>query len=85
MGTNGQDEQHKAEILKQAQAFAAQHLRSSAAEFDKKEEIPRDVINRLVEDLRERKRLSGDRPEDNELALMIIDEYIQFPPPAPGP
>jgi hypothetical protein len=35
----------------------------------------------LVEDLRSRGRITGDTPPSRELALMIIDEYIRFPPP----
>jgi hypothetical protein len=34
----------------------------------------------LVEDLRSRGRITGDTPPTRELALMIIDEYIRFPP-----
>ncbi len=34
----------------------------------------------LVEDLRSRGRITGDTPPSRELALMIIDEYIRFPP-----
>jgi len=36
------------------------------------------VVDRLVEDLRERERL-GDRPPDRELVEILIDEYIHFP------
>jgi hypothetical protein len=35
----------------------------------------------LVDDLRARGRINGDVPSSRELALMIIDEYIRFPPP----
>jgi hypothetical protein len=42
-----------------------------------------DVIERLTEDLRERGRLTGERPDDTPLALMLIDEYIHFPEPRP--
>lgn len=38
-----------------------------------------DAVDRLVEDLRERGRLSGDRPADRQLAMMLIDEYVRFP------
>jgi hypothetical protein len=34
----------------------------------------------LVEDLRSRGRITGDTPASRDLALMIIDEYIRFPP-----
>lgn len=40
------------------------------------------VLERLIDDLRARGRLRGERPGDHELALMLIDEYIHFPPPA---
>ena len=40
---------------------------------------PEDVIDKLVEDLRERGRISGARPDDTALALMMMDEYINFP------
>lgn len=38
------------------------------------------VIERFVEDLRERGRFS-DRPSDDALARMIVDEYVKFPAP----
>jgi hypothetical protein len=41
------------------------------------------VVARLVEGLRERGRLGGEPPDDTDLALLLIDEYIQFPPPVP--
>lgn len=38
------------------------------------------VLTRLVEDLRERGKISGaELPDDTELALLMIDTYIQFP------
>lgn len=39
------------------------------------------VIDQLVEDLRARGRISGARPDDTELALLMMDEYICFPGP----
>jgi hypothetical protein len=42
------------------------------------------VLEVLVADLRRRGRITGDVPKDLDLALTIIDEYIQYPPPAPG-
>jgi hypothetical protein len=36
----------------------------------------------FVDDLRARGRITGDVPPSRDLALMIIDEYIRFPPPA---
>jgi hypothetical protein len=38
------------------------------------------ILDRLVDDLRARGRLAGDRPAPTDLALLIIDEYIKFPP-----
>jgi hypothetical protein len=35
----------------------------------------------FVDDLRARGLITGDAPPPRELALMIIDEYIRFPPP----
>jgi hypothetical protein len=40
------------------------------------------ILARLVDDLRARGRLAGERPEPTELALLLIEEYIRFPPPA---
>lgn len=37
------------------------------------------ILARLVDDLRARGRLSGDRPAPTDLALLLIDEYIKFP------
>ena len=37
------------------------------------------ILDRLVDDLRARGRLTGDRPAPTDLALLIIDEYIKFP------
>ncbi|HYV59103.1 MAG TPA: hypothetical protein VFA62_03455 [Acidimicrobiia bacterium] len=36
----------------------------------------------FVDDLRARGRITGDAPPPRELAVMIIDEYIRFPPAA---
>ena len=39
------------------------------------------ILDRLLDDLRSRGRVKGDRPESNrELAEMLVDEYIKFPP-----
>ncbi len=40
-----------------------------------------ETLATLVDDLRARGRIDGDTPPSRELALMIIDEYIRFPPP----
>jgi hypothetical protein len=40
---------------------------------------PAIVVDRLARDLRERGRITGDTPDDHELSLLIIDEYIRFP------
>ena len=42
------------------------------------------VLEVLIADLRRRGRIAGDVPKDADLALAIISEYIQYPPPAPG-
>jgi len=41
------------------------------------------ILDRLVDDLRARGRVRGDRPAPTDLALQIIDEYIKFPAPPP--
>ncbi|MDP1794393.1 MAG: hypothetical protein Q8K63_09685 [Acidimicrobiales bacterium] len=38
------------------------------------------VLNKFIADLRARERILGPIPSQSELALMIIDEYIVFPP-----
>lgn len=40
------------------------------------------ILDTLVADLRERGRVGDRLPDDRELALLLIDEYIHFPPPA---
>ncbi len=42
------------------------------------------VLEVLSEDLRRRGRIEGALPGETDLALMIIGEYIQYPPPAPA-
>ena len=42
------------------------------------------MVDRFVDDLRERGRIDGARPGNPDLALLIIDEYIKFPEPAAG-
>ena len=41
------------------------------------------ILARLVDDLRGRGRIEAETPAPRDLALMIIDEYIRFPAPAP--
>ncbi len=41
------------------------------------------VLERLIEDLRGRGRLEGPLPDETALALLLIDEYVHFPPPRP--
>lgn len=41
------------------------------------------VLEVLISDLRRRGRIADAVPNDTDLALMIISEYIQYPPPAP--
>jgi hypothetical protein len=40
---------------------------------------PEDVIDKLTSDLRARGRITGDRPDDTALAMLMMDEYIRFP------
>ena len=40
------------------------------------------VLATLEEDLRERGRLKDARPPNRELAEILVDEYIRFPPPS---
>jgi hypothetical protein len=42
------------------------------------------VVDRLVRDLRERGKVRGDTPADDELVNLIIDEYIPYPAAAPA-
>jgi hypothetical protein len=42
------------------------------------------ILDALLRDLRERGRLGAALPDETQLALTMIDEYIHFPPPA-GP
>jgi hypothetical protein len=42
------------------------------------------VLEVLTADLRRRGRIQGETPKPTDLALAIISEYIQYPPPAPG-
>ncbi|MGH7894922.1 MAG: hypothetical protein ACREQL_09645 [Candidatus Binatia bacterium] len=37
------------------------------------------ILDRLVDDLRERGRVDGTRPEPTALAHLLIDEYVKFP------
>jgi hypothetical protein len=37
------------------------------------------ILDRLVDDLRERGRVDGDVARDAELGTLLIDEYIRFP------
>ena len=40
------------------------------------------VLDTLCDDLRARGRLRGERPPNRELAEMLVDTYVKFPPPA---
>jgi hypothetical protein len=42
------------------------------------------VLEVLTADLRRRGRIQDETPKPTDLALAIISEYIQYPPPAPG-
>jgi hypothetical protein len=37
------------------------------------------ILDRLVDDLRARGRLAGERPDPTSLAHLLIDEYVKFP------
>ncbi len=53
-----------------------------AAWADHRDDLSVDfIVNRLVEELRTRGRIEGTLPEKQDLALMIIDEFVKFPPP----
>jgi hypothetical protein len=41
------------------------------------------ILDALEADLRRRGRLAGPRPADRDFALLLIDEYVRFPRPAP--
>lgn len=41
------------------------------------------IVDTLVSDLRERGRIGDALPDETELALVMIDEYIHFPPASP--
>jgi hypothetical protein len=38
------------------------------------------VLDRLCDDLRERGRIRTERPPNRELAEILVDEYVKFPP-----
>jgi len=64
-----------------AYCFADEAERRAVAEHT--DDLTRDVVvARLVEDLRARGRLGDALPGGTELALLMIDEYVRFPPPA---
>jgi hypothetical protein len=42
------------------------------------------VIDRFVADLRQRGRIDDTLPDDTQLALTIIEEYIKYPAPSPA-
>lgn len=42
------------------------------------------ILDRLEGDLRRRDRLAGPRPAETDFALLLIEEYIRFPPAAEG-
>lgn len=42
------------------------------------------VLDRLCEDLRARGRLGAERPANRELAELLVDEYVSFPPSMPS-
>ncbi|MGB5349677.1 MAG: hypothetical protein WBN10_08760 [Polyangiales bacterium] len=42
------------------------------------------VIDTLCADLRKRGRIASERPPNRELAELLVDEYVKFPPPSAG-
>ena len=40
------------------------------------------ILENLEKDLREHGRLKGERPENRDFAMMLVDEYVHFPAPA---
>ena len=40
------------------------------------------VLDTLCADLRKRERIGDERPPNRELAEILVDEYVKFPPPA---
>ncbi len=40
------------------------------------------VIDALCEDLKKRGRIEGERPPNRALAELLVDEYVEFPPPS---
>ncbi len=42
------------------------------------------VIDTLCTDLKERGRIEDVRPPNRELAELLVDEYVEFPPPSAG-
>ncbi len=67
-----------------AYCFADEAERRAWREHSDDLELDR-ILDRLLEDLRRRGRVRGDRPEATELALIMIGEYVRFPPPASPP
>lgn len=43
---------------------------------------PDTLLGTLCDDLRERGRIGDERPPNRELAEILVDEYVRFPPPA---
>ena len=43
------------------------------------------VMDTLIADLRERGRLRDEMPNDTDLGLLLIDEYIKYPEPVAAP
>jgi hypothetical protein len=64
-----------------AYCFADEAERKMA--FEHTDDLTRpQIMEALLADLRRRGRLDGQVPNGTDLALLMIDEYIRFPPPA---
>jgi hypothetical protein len=61
-----------------AYCFADEAERRAWSEHTDDLELDR-IVDRLVDDLRERGRVAGERPAPTDLALLMIDEYVKFP------
>lgn len=65
-----------------AYCYADEHERRMVAEHT--DDLTREqVMGTLIADLRERGRIGDTLPDETELGLLLIDEYIKYPTPVP--
>jgi hypothetical protein len=62
-----------------AYCYADERERRTAEEHEGDLTSP-EVIERLTAELRARGRIGAKAPEDSELALLLMEEYVRFPP-----